>query len=176
MALVPPELLARVGTHLELQHARRRLREMNDEKNEFRIGDRVEITGGIDRMREKGIEVVLMTPQFAPAFNALDNEQDYLAAMADVDGIVITHGTNTLEETAYFLNLTLKSDRPVVIVGAGPAGLSAAYHLRRLGHAGRSGGSCMGTGGAEIIHTHLFHDRVDGLIQILREEARIDPR
>ena len=31
----PPELLARVGTHLELQHARRRLREMNDEKNEF---------------------------------------------------------------------------------------------------------------------------------------------
>ena len=34
------------------------------------------------------------------------------------DGIVITHGTNTLEETAYFLNLTLKIDRPVVIVGA----------------------------------------------------------
>lgn len=42
------------------------------------------LAGGIDRMREKGIEVVLMTPQFAPAFNALDNEQDYLAAMADV--------------------------------------------------------------------------------------------
>jgi L-asparaginase len=34
------------------------------------------------------------------------------------NGIVITHGTNTLEETAYFLNLTLKTDRPVVIVGA----------------------------------------------------------
>jgi L-asparaginase len=34
------------------------------------------------------------------------------------DGIVITHGTNTLEETAYFLNLTLKSDKPVVIVGS----------------------------------------------------------
>jgi L-asparaginase len=34
------------------------------------------------------------------------------------DGIVITHGTNTLEETAYFLNLTLKTERPVVIVGA----------------------------------------------------------
>jgi L-asparaginase len=34
------------------------------------------------------------------------------------DGIVITHGTNTLEETAYFLNLTLKTDRPVVIVGS----------------------------------------------------------
>jgi len=34
------------------------------------------------------------------------------------DGIVITHGTNTLEETAYFLTLTLKTDRPVVIVGS----------------------------------------------------------
>jgi L-asparaginase len=34
------------------------------------------------------------------------------------DGIVITHGTNTLEETAYFLNLTLKSDKPVVLVGS----------------------------------------------------------
>lgn len=34
------------------------------------------------------------------------------------DGIVITHGTNTLEETAFFLNLTLKTDKPVVIVGS----------------------------------------------------------
>ena len=34
------------------------------------------------------------------------------------DGIVITHGTNTLEETAYFLNLTLKTHKPVVIVGS----------------------------------------------------------
>ena len=42
------------------------------------------LAGGIDRMRAKGIEVVLMTPQFAPAFNALENEQDYLAAMDEV--------------------------------------------------------------------------------------------
>jgi L-asparaginase len=33
-------------------------------------------------------------------------------------GFVITHGTNTLEETAYFLNLTIRSDKPVVLVGS----------------------------------------------------------
>ena len=34
------------------------------------------------------------------------------------DGIVITHGTNTIEETAYFLNLVLKTEKPVVVVGS----------------------------------------------------------
>lgn len=40
------------------------------------------------------------------------------AARDDIDGIVVTHGTATLEETAYFLNLTAKTDLPVVVIGA----------------------------------------------------------
>jgi L-asparaginase len=41
-----------------------------------------------------------------------------LAAQKNVDGILITHGTDTMEETAYFLNLVLKTDKPVVLVGS----------------------------------------------------------
>ena len=39
-------------------------------------------------------------------------------AKSSVDGVVITHGTDTLEETAYFLNLVVKSKKPVVVVGS----------------------------------------------------------
>src|SRR3974390_603793 len=41
-----------------------------------------------------------------------------LAAMPDVDGIVITHGTDTIEETAYFLNLIAKTKKPIVMTAA----------------------------------------------------------
>ena len=41
-----------------------------------------------------------------------------LSAQNDVDGIVVTHGTDTMEETAFFLNLVVKSEKPVVLVGS----------------------------------------------------------
>ncbi|HEY9068291.1 MAG TPA: type II asparaginase [Burkholderiaceae bacterium] len=41
-----------------------------------------------------------------------------LAKDPAVDGIVITHGTDTLEETSYFLTLTVHTDKPIVVVGS----------------------------------------------------------
>ncbi|MFA7227498.1 MAG: asparaginase [Melioribacteraceae bacterium] len=57
----------------------------------------------------------------------------------DVDGVIVTHGTDTLEETAYFLDLTIRTEKPIVVIGAmktssepdwdGPRNLIDAIHI-----------------------------------------------
>ncbi len=54
-------------------------------------------------------------------FKKLQKLSDYInenAQRNDIDGFVITHGTDTLEETAYFLNLTVKTSKPIVLTGS----------------------------------------------------------
>ena len=75
-----------------------------------------------------------------------------------VDGVVVTHGTDTLEETAYLLDLTLESDKPVVFCGAmrtvsepgwdGPANLMSA--VRAAVHPGAHGRGVLVTVGEEV--------------------------
>lgn len=52
----------------------------------------------------------------------------------DYDGVVITHGTNTVEETAYFLHLTVPTDQPIILIGSQRpyTALSSDAHLNLL--------------------------------------------
>lgn len=59
------------------------------------------------------------SPEILPShWVALSKRINELLRRDDLEGIVVTHGTDRLEETAFFLYLTVKSDKPVVVVGA----------------------------------------------------------
>lgn len=49
---------------------------------------------------------------------ALGKQVSALVKDPSVNGVVITHGTDTLEETSFFLNLVIRSDKPIVVVGS----------------------------------------------------------
>jgi L-asparaginase len=81
-----------------------------------------------------------------------------LLARDDVDGIVITHGTDTLEETAYFLDLVVKSDKPVVVVGSmRPATAISADGPYNLYNAVKVAGASSSKGQGVLV---LLNDRI----------------
>ena len=54
----------------------------------------------------------------APIWLDLARTIDDMSLRSDVTGFVVTHGTDTMDETAYFLNLALKTGKPVVVTGS----------------------------------------------------------
>ena len=63
--------------------------------------------------------VRVASPEIQPShWVGLHTTIQALVARDDIAGVVVTHGTSTLEETAWFLDLTLKTDKPVVVTGA----------------------------------------------------------
>lgn len=81
---------------------------------------------------------------------ALANRIQAVCERGDVDGVVVMHGTDTMEETAFFLSLVLDVEKPVVLTGAmrpatslapdGPANLCFAVGIA----AGCNGAACRG--------------------------------
>lgn len=76
-------------------------------------------------------------PHMTPSLiMTLASDVKQILSRDDIDGVVITHGTDSLEETAYFLDLNINSNKPIVMVAAmrnaselgydGPSNLSAA--------------------------------------------------
>src|SRR5262252_678940 len=72
---------------------------------------------------QKFARVTVESAEFIPydqphELKALSLQMSARLADPDISGVVFTHGTNTIEETAYFMILTVRSEKPVVIVGA----------------------------------------------------------
>jgi L-asparaginase len=113
-------------------------------------------------------------------------------AARGIDGIVVTHGTNTLEETAWLLQLVVATERPIVVTGAmrpasalsadGPLNLvnavrvAASDHARRLGvlvvlddtiHAARD------VAKADTMRTHAFRDGAAGPLGWVDGDGRL---
>lgn len=96
---------------------------------------------GIAEIRAEQVANVGSQNMTHDVWRTLAERVDTLCQDASVAGIVITHGTDTLEETAYFLSLVIQHDKPVVLVGAmrpatalgaeGPANLYNAVALAR---------------------------------------------
>lgn len=111
------------------------------------------------------VEPVFQLPSSHMTFEKLLQLKDRINQVLEdqsISGVVITHGTDTLEETAYFLDLTLHHERPVVVTGAqrGPfeSGTDAFVNMR---HAVLTAASekAVGVGVLVVFNERIFAPR-----------------
>ena len=101
--------------------------------------------------------------KLAARINTIFSEEPQVA------GIVITHGTNTLEETAYFLNLTVKHDKPVVLVGSQrPATAISADGPLNLLNAIRVAGAPVARGKGVLV---VMNDEINGAREVTKSNT-----
>ncbi|MFT4933282.1 MAG: L-asparaginase [Natronomonas sp.] len=126
----------------------------------------VEAVPDLEAHADVSVEEVARAPSFDLDFATLFDLRDAIeeAAAEGVDGVVVTHGTDTMEESAYFVDLTCEADVPVAFTGAqrrpdevgadGPANLLAA--VRAASH-----DRLIGAGGTYVVFDEEVHAAQD---------------
>jgi L-asparaginase len=135
-------------------------------RHEYRPGQ-IGIEDWLERIAEFGLEAQLTGRQIANIGSEdIDSDiwtalhREISAAIEDdaVDGIVVTHGTDTAEETAFLLDLTLPAAKPVVLVGAmRPADAVGSDGLRNFVNAVRVASDAQASGRGVLV---VMGDRV----------------
>lgn len=156
------------------------------------ISDLIKAVPGIEKLADiEGIQFLNTASDNVTGKNLIDlaNKINELSEGDRFDGFVVTHGTDTMEETAYFLNLTVKTKKPVVLVGSmrpstatsadGPLNLYEAVALASCDEAYGKGvliafaDAIVGAREAQKVNsfrTDAFNGRDFGILGYIRDE------